>query len=217
MPLLYIERIDEYTQLGTWLFDACTHIEDVCPPEVCNQARTMCNNRQKETAAVYALLNEMLGRGGWIIDHEDSGRPILRHSDMEISISHTKNYASIILSKQNRVAVDIEYISDRICKIEDKFMRGDEQAYSRKLMQKIAITKDSNTNKACILLLFWCAKETMYKYYSDEHLALQDIKIEQITSNGIDNGNIICLNTLSGETKTLVYKVNDCTVLTYLV
>lgn len=217
MPLLYIERIDEYTQLGTWQFDACTHIEDVCPPDVYNQTRTMCNNRQKETAAVYALLNEMLGRGGWIIDHEDSGRPILRHSDMEISISHTKNYASIILSKRNRVAVDIEYISDRICKIEDKFMRGDEQAYSHKLMQQIAITKKSNTNKACILLLFWCAKETMYKYYSDEHLALQDIKIEQITSNGIDNGNIICQNTLSGETKTLVYKVNDCTVLTYLV
>lgn len=217
MPLLDIERIDEYTQLGTWLFDACTHIENVCPPDVYNQTRTMCNNRQKETAAVYALLNEMLGRGGWIIDHEDSGRPILRHSDMEIGISHTKNYASIILSKQNRVAVDIEYISDRICKIEDKFMRGDEQAYSRKLMQQIAIAKNSNTNKACILLLFWCAKETMYKYYSDEHLALQDIKIEQITSNGIDNGNIICQNTLSGETKTLVYKVNDCTVLTYLV
>ena len=217
MPLLYIERIDEYTQLGTWQFDACTHIENVCPPEVCNNTRTMCNNRQKETAAVYALLNEMLGRGGWIIDHEDSGRPVLRQSDMEIGISHTKNYASIILSKRNRVAVDIEYISDRICKIEDKFMRGDEQAYSRKLMQQIAITKDSNTNKACILLLFWCAKETMYKYYSDEHLALQDIKIEQITSNGIDNGNIICQNTLSGETKTLVYKVNDCTVLTYLV
>ena len=217
MPLLYIERIDEYTQLGTWQFDACTHIENVCPPEVCNNTRTMCNNRQKETAAVYALLNEMLGRGGWIIDHEDSGRPILRHSDMEIGISHTKNYASIILSKRNRVAVDIEYISDRICKIEDKFMRGDEQAYSRKLMQQIAITKDSNTNKSCILLLFWCAKETMYKYYSDEHLALQDIKIEQITSNGIDNGNIICQNTLSGETKTLVYRVNDCTVLTYLV
>lgn len=217
MPLLYIERIDEYTQLGTWLFDACMHIEDVCPPEVYNNTRTMCNNRQKETAAVYALLNEMLGRGGWIIDHEDSGRPILRHSDMEIGISHTKNYASIILSKQKRVAVDIEYISDRICKIEDKFMRGDEQAYSRKLMQQIAIAKNSNTNKACILLLFWCAKETMYKYYSDEHLALQDIKIEQITSNGIDNGNIICQNTLSGKTKTLVYKVNDCTVLTYLV
>lgn len=217
MPLLYIERIDEYTQLGTWLFDACTHIEDVCPPDVYNQTRTMCNNRQKETAAVYALLNQMLGRGGWIIDHEDSGRPVLRQSDMEIGISHTKNYASIILSKRNRVAVDIEYISDRICKIEDKFMRGDEQAYSRKLMQQIAITKKSNTNKACILLLFWCAKETMYKYYSDEHLALQDIKIEQITSNSTDNGNIICQNTLSGETKTLVYKVNDCTVLTYLV
>ena len=197
MPLLYIERIDEYTQLGTWQFDACTHIENVCPPD--------------------ALLNEMLGRGGWIIDHEDSGRPILRQSDMEIGISHTKNYASIILSKRNRVAVDIEYISDRICKIEDKFMRADERDYSQTLYGKINVSSDTRINKACILLLFWCAKETMYKYYSDEHLALQDIKIEQITSNGIDNGNIICQNTLSGETKTLEYKVNDSTVLTYLV
>lgn len=217
MPLLYIERIDEYTQLGTWQFDACTHIENVCPPDVYNQTRTMCNNRQKETAAVYALLNEMLGRDGWIIDHEDSGRPILRQSDMEIGISHTKNYASIILSKRNRVAVDIEYISDRICKIEDKFMRADERDYSQTLYGKINVSSDARINKACILLLFWCAKETMYKYYSDEHLALQDIKIEQITSNSTDNGNIICQNTLSGETKTLEYKVNDSTVLTYLV
>lgn len=96
-------------------------------------------------------------------------------------------------------------------------MRADERDYSQTLYGKINVSSDARINKACILLLFWCAKETMYKYYSDEHLALQDIKIEQITSNGIDNGNIICKNTLSGETKTLEYKVNDSTVLTYLV
>ena len=217
MPLLYIEKIDDNTQLGAWLFDKSTNLKNVCPSDVYNRTMTMCNNRQKETAAVYALLNEMLGRGGWTIDHEDSGRPILRDSDVEIGISHTKNYASIILSRHKRVAVDIEYISDRICKIEDKFMRADERDYSQTLYGKINVSSDARINKACILLLFWCAKETMYKYYSDEHLALQDIKIEQITSNGTDNGNIICQNTLSGETKTLEYKVNDSTVLTYLV
>ena len=177
----------------------------------------MCNNRQKETAAVYALLNEMLGRGGWTIDHEDSGRPILRGSDMEIGISHTKNYASIILSRHKRVAVDIEYISDRIFKIEDKFMRSDERDYSLTLCNNIKISDDTHINKAYILLLFWCAKETVYKYYSDEHLALHDIMIERITESNKYEGCIRCKNTLNGETQTLIYKVNDNTVLTYLV
>lgn len=137
MPLLYIEKIDDNTQLGAWLFDKSTNLKNVCPSDVYNRTMTMCNNRQKETAAVYALLNEMLGRGGWTIDHEDSGRPILRGSDMEIGISHTKNYASIILSRHKRVAVDIEYISDRVFKIEDKFMRSDERDYSLTLCNNI--------------------------------------------------------------------------------
>ena len=124
MPLLYIERIAKRTQLGIWQFDDRTHIEDVCPTEVYNKITTMCNNRQKDTAAVYALLNEMLGRGGWTIDHEDSGRPILRDSGLEIGISHTNNYASLIISESKRVAVDIEHVSDRICKIAEKFMRS---------------------------------------------------------------------------------------------
>lgn len=217
MPLLYIEKIDDNTQLGAWLFDKSTNLKDVCPSDVYNRTMTMCNNRQKETAAVYALLNEMLGRGGWTIDHEDSGRPILRGSDMEIGISHTKNYASIILSRHKRVAVDIEYISDRIFKIEDKFMRSDERDYSLTLCNNIKISDDTHINKAYILLLFWCAKETVYKYYSDEHMALHDIMIERITESNKYEGCIRCKNTLNGETQTLIYKVNDNTVLTYLV
>ena len=217
MPLLNIDRIDDYTLLGTWLFDSCTQLADVCPAEVYQSMKGKCQKRQKETAAVYALLNEMLGSGGWTIDHEDSGRPILRDSDMEIGISHTKNYASIIISQHKRVAVDIEYISDRIFKIEDKIMRSDERDYSLTLCNNLKISDDTHINKAYILLLFWCTKETMYKYYSDEHLALHDIMIEKITESNKYEGSIICKNTLNGEAQTIFYKVNDNTVLTYLV
>ena len=216
MPLLYIERIDKRTQLGIWQFDDRTHIEDVCPPEVYNKIKTMCNNRQKETAAVYALLNEMLGRGGWTTDHEDSGRPILRDSGLEIGISHTNNYASLIISESKRVAVDIEHVSDRICKIEEKFMRSDELEYSHTLIKPANIPDNNHTNKACILLLFWCAKETMYKFYSDNHLALHDIKIEQIEEANSNNGSIRCCNMQNGDKKTIFYRIDKNTVLTYL-
>ena len=113
MPLLYIERIDKRTQLGIWQFDDRTHIEDVCPPEVYNKIKTMCNNRQKETAAVYALLNEMLGRGGWTIDHEDSGRPILRDSGLEIGISHQQ------LCKLDNIRIKACGCRHRTCKRQD--------------------------------------------------------------------------------------------------
>ena len=216
MALLFINEIDKDVRLGVWEMEENLNYEQFASLTLYDRLMSLSDGRRKETASVYSLLFAMTGNRNLVIGHEPSGKPYVE--GYKIGISHTKGFVSVILSTSCDVAVDIEYINTRVLRIADRFLREDEKPNALQFSKEKKEKGDKDVVPDVIpTLLFWCAKETMYKYYSDEHLALQDIKIEQITSNGIDNGNIICQNTLSGETKTLEYKVNDSTVLTYLV
>ena len=85
----------------------------------------------------------------------------LEFLSVRISVSHTKGYAALILSKAREVAVDIEYYSDRVKRIASKFMRKDEKA----------IDLDA-------LLVHWCSKETIYKLFSEDNLQYADMRVK---------------------------------------
>ena len=114
--------------------------------------------RQAESDGVHCVLTEMLGYEP-LIEHNEDGKPMIE--GYHISISHTLGYVAVILSRDYEVGVDIEYVSDRVNRISSRFVRDDEV---------FADTKDK--------LIAWCAKETMYKLFSSEHLALKDIKVD---------------------------------------
>ena len=114
--------------------------------------------RQAEEDGVHCVLTEMLGYEP-LIEHNEDGKPMIE--GYHISISHTLGYVAVILSRDYEVGVDIEYVSDRVNRISSRFVRDDEV---------FADTKDK--------LIAWCAKETMYKLFSSEHLALKDIKVD---------------------------------------
>jgi len=114
--------------------------------------------RQAEKEGVYCLLTMMLGYEP-LLEHNEDGKPIIK--DYHISISHTIGYVAVIISREYEVGVDIEYVSDRVNRISSRFLR-DEEDFT------------DTTDK----LIAWCAKETMYKLYSSEHLALKDIKVD---------------------------------------
>ena len=130
------------------------------------------------------------------IKHEESGKPLL--DGWHISISHTKGYVAVMLSKTREVGVDIEYVSERIKRIADRFLRPDEHA-------------------ECIsdLLIHWCAKETVYKLYSEQDLTFQQMKIVDLDTNK-DYFFVESESTsgIAATTKTF-YRVNAEYVLTY--
>ena len=113
--------------------------------------------RQAEKDGVHRILTEMLGYD-FLVEHNEDGKPMIE--GYHISISHTLGYVSVILSRYYEVGVDIEYVSDRVNRISSCFLREDEVC--------------ANTTD---MLIAWCAKETMYKLFSSEHLALKDIKV----------------------------------------
>lgn len=126
MPLVFIKDIDTDTRLGLWKIADELHADEVCPQMVCEELKRKCTRRQKETAAVYALLHAMTGRRDLIIGHNTDGKPTL--DGYIISVSHTIGYASIIMSKTRNVAVDVEYRNNRVFRIVDKFLTKQETA-----------------------------------------------------------------------------------------
>ena len=117
----------------------------------------MSENRKREWLSVRVLLKEILGEEK-IIDYLPSGKPYLTDGSWKIGISHTKEYAAVILDKKNEVSIDIEHISPRVNKIQSRFMNEKEK-------QSL-----SQINELIHILLHWSAKESMYKILDDEKI-----------------------------------------------
>ena len=106
--------------------------------------------RRQEWLAARVLLKELTGEATPIA-YRDDGAPYLPEKNLHISISHTKGFAAVVVSDRCAVGIDIEYLSDRIRKVRDRFLRPEEEAM---------IDAGHETEH---LLLCWCAKETLFK------------------------------------------------------
>jgi len=110
----------------------------------------MAENRKREWLSIRVLIKELLGEEKEI-GYNALGKPYLLDNSFYISISHTKGYAALILNKENEVAIDIERITPRVENIRTRFVNGEEE--------KVL----SQANKLVHLLLYWSAKESLFK------------------------------------------------------
>ena len=173
MAVVNIREVYPGVSLGLWqmdespeqLFDLYPHL---LPYRSSLDDKYKNDGRKLEFLAIRALMYEMLRVNGaskgllsHAVDftHNGQGKPLFR--GYHVSISHTKGYAALILSKKLEVAVDIEYMSDRVERIASKFLRKDERA-------------DSLDAK----LVHWCAKETVFKLFSEENLLFEDMRVK---------------------------------------
>lgn len=195
MALLFINEIDKDVRLGVWKMEENLNYEQFASLPFYDRLMGLSESRRKETASVYSLLFVMTGNRNLVIGHEPSGKPYVE--GYKIGISHTKGFVSVILSTSCDVAVDIEYINTRVLRIADRFLREDEKP---DIIPDVIPT-----------LLFWCAKETIYKLYSDERLTFQNIKIMDVEQGGPLCGN----NLITGESVRIDYAFNGDYVLTY--
>lgn len=173
MAVVNIREVYPGVSLGLWqmdespeqLFDLYPHL---LPYRSSLDDKYKNDGRKLEFLAIRALMYEMLRVNGASkgllshagdFTHNGQGKPLFR--GYHVSISHTKGYAALILSKKSEVAVDIEYMSDRVERIASKFLRKDERA-------------DSLDSK----LVHWCAKETVFKLFSEENLLFEDMRVK---------------------------------------
>lgn len=194
-PLLGIWKIEETSDE---LLNLIEHKELVLP-----SLEAFSNERRKvEWLAVRVLLYRLLGEE-LPIYYSPNGRPFLVDSHWHISISHTKGYAAVMLSRSEQVGIDIEYVSPRAMRLKQRFLSTEELSLFC-------------GEELCLPVLAWSAKETAFKM-----LGLEDVDFrEQLFILPFEihkEGQLEIHETRSSLTGTcrIHYQITDDFVLTY--
>jgi 4'-phosphopantetheinyl transferase len=171
MSLLKIELLDASTQVGIWKIEETTaelHVRArLSSAEEAQFISFKSETRKKQWLGYRILLNEMLPGDPPVLEYDAFGKPALQESRLFLSISHSGEYAAVILSKTHPVGIDIERITDRIERIRSRFLSPEEELMI------------GETNRLEKLYVAWGAKESLYKIYGRPDVELQrDIFIE---------------------------------------
>lgn len=106
--------------------------------------------RDIETRGKNYLIARLLDDSSKII-YDNKGKPHLENDPRHISLSHSHDKLAIIVNENEATGIDIELIRDKVIKIKHKFLSPPELAETGNDVEK--------------LLIYWAAKETLYKIY----------------------------------------------------
>lgn len=195
MPLTRILNLDHGVRLALWRMTE--QPSDLSVPQGCDFSDIHSPNRLREKLVTYAMLRAMTGRDDLIIRHLPSGSPVV--DGLSLSISHTRGWAALLLSEESvALGVDIEYVSERVNKVADRFIRPDEQ--SATLAHR---------------LINWSAKETVYKLLSEEDLQYFEMRLSPFAPGKA--GSVVVEDLKQGRTVDVSYEMNADYVLTWAV
>jgi len=167
--------MNEYSVLGVWKIeeDIVTLLDQVSldSEERKKYRGFRSNSRKLEFLSVRALLGELLGKEAKIV-YNKNNKPFIKNGSHFISITHSHRLTAILLSTNEQVGIDLEYMTANISAFAFKFMNNKEK-----------ITKDQNLRKYH-LYIHWCAKEALYKICDKEGISIRNnITIEPFEPN----------------------------------
>lgn len=159
MPLIDNITTEQY-KIGVWkitenenfLFSSISLSED----EKQYFSTIKNESRKKEWLTVRLILKTILNEKTEILYYKN-GRPYLKKSTYNISITHSKEFVAVIIGKSKVFGIDIEKISEKPKRISHKFLS----------LNELEIYKKYNNDAYTFL---WSAKESIFKLFSDYHL-----------------------------------------------
>lgn len=149
--------------------------------------------RKLEWLSVRNLINELRGGHSRII-YNANRKPFLLDNSSHISISHSRRYTAILISRFMKVGIDLEYMSHKISRLANRFINESE-----------IITEDPELVRYH-LYIHWCAKEALYKICDKKDINFKkNLRIEPFkpSESGIIKG--IVDNVYGIETYQLEY------------
>src|SRR3712207_4185043 len=102
MPLYRDLCIDGGARLCIW--QITERADELRCPEGLDLGQVGSPSRRLEMLAVYRLLAHMTGRCDLLIGHDGNGKPLL--DGWHVSVSHTRGWAALMLSRGGEVAID---------------------------------------------------------------------------------------------------------------
>jgi 4'-phosphopantetheinyl transferase len=156
--------LNEFSVLGVWKIeedlDTLLNLVVLDDDEKKRYKVFSSNSRKLEFLSVRALLSELLGKEARIV-YNKNNKPFLKDGSMFISISHSHKLTAILLSTNEKVGIDLEYMSTNIAAIAFKFLNRKEK-----------VTKELDDRKYH-LYIHWCAKEALYKICDKEGISIR--------------------------------------------
>jgi phosphopantetheinyl transferase len=155
MPIFFQHDIDDSTRLAVWKIE---EEEDFFLQHVPLQREiTHPHKRLQHLAGRYLLQYLFPDFPINLIKIADTRKPYLEDEAYHFSISHCSSYAAAIVSKDNRVGVDIEVPTPKVEKIMHKFLHEEEMP----MVSEVG----AMGNDTAKLTLLWSMKEAMFKWW----------------------------------------------------
>ena len=182
MPLIF-ERQLPCIRLGVWqILEDEAELRSAASADQSDEktVRTFKNeSRRKQWYACRALLKQLLCLERVKVDYDIHGKPSLKGFTGQVSFSHTREYAAVIVNEQGATGIDIEKISPRIHKVASRFLQDEELDHLSSNHRPQPPTPNPqppipNPYNTDLLYIYWSAKEALYKYYGKPTIDLKN-------------------------------------------
>jgi phosphopantetheinyl transferase len=182
MPIFFQQDIDGSTKLAIWKIEEEASFFLAQVP--LQREITHPHKRLQHLAGRYLLNYLFPDFPLQVIQIADTRKPYLEDEAYHFSISHCGNYAAVIVSKENRVGIDIEMATEKVNRIRHKFISG---AENKMLNDQLTSKQDNLPTSQHLnlstfaLTLIWSCKEAVFKWYGlgsvdfKEHMTVQRI------------------------------------------
>lgn len=173
MPLVYQQNINATTKIGVWNI---TENEEFFLKKVPLKREIHHWHKRLQHLAGRLLLKEMHpGFPLSLIKIADTKKPYLENEPYHFSISHCGNFAAVVVSTTHRVGVDVELLSPKIERLQQKFMNEEELPVLYRQCPMPVMQS---------LTLYWSVKESVFKWWSIGEVDFKkDIVLKSINGN----------------------------------
>lgn len=172
MALVYLRELDSTTKFAIWKIEEnAQELLAKLQLDEHEKAKLQQFGRGKRTLhwlATRVLLRYLLQTSEYINCPSDSnGKPYLPDYPYKISLTHSFDYAGVMLSTNGECGIDLEIVKDKVLRIKEKFLKPEELTF-------ISAKHEVEQLYAC-----WCAKEAVYKLQGNKGVSfLHDMTIK---------------------------------------
>lgn len=161
MGILRDTIFDDRSRLGIWVLEEpvswLKNKVTLSEEEERRFAELANEQRKREWLAARVLIQHLAGQEEQVI-YDEFRKPHLASGNFHLSISHSGGKVAIILHPDYPTGIDIQERTEKVWRIRHKFLSSEELK---------ACSDGEDHDK---LLIYWAAKEAMYKYYGRKRL-----------------------------------------------
>ena len=184
MPLFFQQDINGSTRLAVWriLEDETFFLRQV----PLQREITHPHKRLQHLAGRYLLQLLYPDFPMELIRIADTHRPFVADDSFHFSISHCGDTAAAIVSRSERVGIDVETATQRILRIRRKFLHPEEDAWVDDVDLQVFPDRpdDKRFSPWHLPTLLWSAKEAVFKWHGDgavdfsEHIRIRPFNMQ---------------------------------------